>query len=217
MTKNNSEKLYQKAVGVADLITKEMSWLYANHQVFKAGNEDQVIEKFKNTYSGHIWKLIRRSTLNEIHHVLFKLIDSDVKTASVFSLKNLLKSAGVLDLVQQNYSQSEDAFQEDKGCFDAAMQELEKYMRDNQSTVKKLIRHRHNYLAHRSAKPYKNEDNLKIGDEKELIKIVSDIVEPMEALLLNRVNISYSINSPYELYAKSFWTSFSPEKENEWY
>ncbi len=79
---------YDKTVKTADLISKEMSFLYANYQIFNIGREEVVVDNFLHTYSGHAWKIIQRGLINQIFLTVSKLVDEDSRTASLLTLKH---------------------------------------------------------------------------------------------------------------------------------
>lgn len=202
---------YEEAVHVADTITKEMSWIYASREILDKSGSQEIVDRFSNTYAGHTWNVVRRSLLNGILMSICKiLIDDDHRVSSFHTLNSLLQDEEVLEIVKNEYSQSKEAFDSRLNQLVLGLSGLDSYLKEN----KKLVRHRNHYLVHRAREPYKGPDTLQWGDEKDIIKKLEEVVEPMEHLLLGNGNVSHSTVSTYKLYAKDFWESFTPNSAN---
>ncbi|MBL1148027.1 MAG: hypothetical protein D8M28_10055 [Proteobacteria bacterium] len=198
---------------IAENICAETKWLYVNYEILIAADKEEVSDKFINTYAGNVWNALRRSLLNETLIGISKLIiDKKDNPSSFHSLHELLRKQGVLEIIKLNYTQAESEFQNRHKELLNGLLRLEEYLKTH-DVVKSLVRHRNNYLVHRSQKVSSKTENLKWGDEKILIEIVSEIIHPMELLILNVGNISNSTRSIYKAYAENFWNGFEPNDE----
>lgn len=214
MNENKAAKaLYQKALSIAKNVCAEVKWAYANYEILMSANKEEISKKFINTYAGNVWNVLQRSMLNEVLVSISKVIvDKKNNPSSFHALHDLLKNPEVLLIIEANYTQAEGLFQHRVNELLDGLRRLDKYLK-NHDIVKSLKTHRNNYLVHRSQKVSPSIRNLKWGDEKTLIKIVSDIIHPMELLLLNGGNISNSTRSVYKAYADNFWDGFHPNNK----
>lgn len=215
MNKNKAaEALYQKALDIAENICAEVKWAYVNHEILISADKEDTSKKFIDTYAGNVWNVLRRSLLNEVLISISKVIvDKKNNPSSFHALHGLLKNPDVLSIVEANYTQAEEEFQNRVDALLEGLSRLDEYLKSH-DIVKSLQIHRNNYLVHRSQKVSSSVRNLQWGDEKTLIEIVSDIIHPMELLLLNGGNISNSTRSIYKAYADNFWDGFQPNDKN---
>lgn len=211
--KNTDQRQYEEAVQIADKISKEMSWIYANYEIFKNALDQKTLDRFTNTYAGQAYKVITRSLINEIMSAIARILtDKEGHVSSFHTLHNRLNNPRVVELIKKNYSHGKGTFNRRMKSLLDKLNSLDIYLVDPK--VKALLKHRHHYLAHNARKPYQGPDTLKYGDEKQLIELLADIANLMEPLLLTSHNISGSAISTYKLYAEDFWSSFTPKKNN---
>ncbi len=203
MGKKDAEEKFRRAVEIAKAISEEMSWIYANHEILKASRGKDMEAKFIDTYAGNAWWTLRRTILNEIHISMSRVLDEDEGRLSFPNLYKLLQDEEVVGLVEENYKQNKEAYADRLNALKKNLGELMEKLRDKDSVVKSLIRHRHTRLAHKPEKPYSGENRLKWGDEEKLIGFFEEVIHPMEMVLLNAGNISGSTRSGYKKYAES--------------
>lgn len=175
------EDRYNQAVSFATAISDNMTWIQANRAILKHSADNDIEQRMVGTYAGNAWKALRRTILNEIHIGLSRVLtDEDNRVASLPRLRLLLDDTEMLAYAETKYTQGAGTFKPRLRQLKARLRKLNAAIKDPDSDLKKLIRHRSQYMAHTAAKRYTGNDNLKWGDEEKLIEIADCIISPME-------------------------------------
>lgn len=203
---------HKKVLQVAEKISKETSWIYANFEILKAARSEEVQEKFLNTHAGKAWIIVQKSLHNEIMIALARIMtEKDNKASSLKNISEYIKIEDNVSHIRRNYTQAEDTFDYRLELLKDQLTEIQKFLKGHNNLVKSLLIYRKDFLAHNAQNP-KLDNQVKWGDEKELIQLLRGAVDPMEHLFLNAGNVSSCVISSYKLYAEELWSSCVPKK-----
>tara|TARA_Y100001001_G_scaffold160264_1_gene182596 strand:+ start:702 stop:1412 length:711 start_codon:yes stop_codon:yes gene_type:complete len=206
---------HERVLKIADKISKETSWIYANFEILKAARTEDVQKNLLNTYAGKAWVVIQKSLHNEIMIALARILteDKDNRVSALNNISEYIKNEDNVSRLRENYKQAEGTFDYRFQLLKDQLEKIHGFLKGHNNLVKSLLIYRKDFLAHNAQTP-KLDNKVKWGDEKELIQLLREAVDPMEHIFLNAGNISGCVISSYKLYAEDFWLSFIPNQDN---